>query len=204
MTPYADTDLERDMRAALDSGDPDRIDALGREVDQRDAEPAAVPLVSAALWYAQNGLPVFPLQPGSKVPMRGSRGCKDATTDAERIRAWWGANPDANIGLATGHLVDVVDIDGPAGQKSRAELWDSTFARIDAEAVAKVLTPRKGGMHLYVPATGDGNGAGLAPGVDYRGRGGYVVAPPSWTEQGSYRFLGDASALTALAAGGAA
>lgn len=199
MTPYDDTDLERDLRAALDVGDPERIGHLAREVDQREEAAASVPLVAAALWYAEHGLPVFPLQPGTKIPMKGSRGCKDATTDAAQIRAWWEVNLEANIGLATGHVVDVVDVDGPAGQKSRAELWDSTFARIDADAIAKVLTPRAGGMHLYVPATGDGNSAGLAPGVDYRGRGGYVVAPPSRTEVGAYRFLGDATGLTTLA-----
>jgi hypothetical protein len=45
-------------------------------------------------------------------------------------------------------------------------------------------------MHLYVPANpAVGNGAGLLPNVDYRGAGGYVVAPPSRTDVGSYRWL---------------
>lgn len=205
MTPYTDADLERDFRAALDVGDPERIDVLAREIDQQGKGAASVPLVAAALWYVENGLQVFPLQPGSKIPMKGSRGCKDATCDPEAVRAWWAANPDANIGLATGRLVDVVDIDGPTGQKSRTELWESTFARIDDDAVAKVLTPRPGGMHVYVPATGLSNAAGIVPGVDIRGAGGYVVAPPSVLDDrpgqhaGRYRFLGDALALVALA-----
>lgn len=189
MTPYTDTDLERDLRAALDVGDPERIGALAREVDQREKAAASVPLLAAALWYAEQGLPVFPLQPGTKIPMKGSRGCKDATTDADRIRAWWDATPEANIGLATGYVVDVVDIDGEAGQKSRAELWEA-FAEIDAENVGKVLTPSPGGMHIYVPADGTTNGTNLAPSVDYRGLGGYVVAPPSRTDAGSYSWLG--------------
>lgn len=190
MNPQDDTELEQAFRHALDVSDPERIGPLAREIDQRDKAAASVPLVAAALWYAENGLPVFPLQPGTKIPMRGSRGCKDATTDADRIRAWWEATPEANIGLATGHLVDVVDIDGAVGQKSRTQHWEDAFERIEGDMVAKVLTPRPGGMHLYVPATGDGNKAGLYPGIDYRGMGGYVVAPPSRTEQGSYRFLG--------------
>jgi hypothetical protein len=154
-------------------------------------EPREMPsLHSSALWYASVGLRVFPLQPGTKIPMRGSRGFKDATTDTDRINAWWTATPEANIGLATGHLVDVVDIDGAPGQKSRAEMWESTFERIDADSVAKTLTPRPGGMHIFVPSTGDRNGADIAPGVDYRGLGGYVVVPPSRTDVGTYRFLG--------------
>jgi len=44
--------------------------------------------------------------------------------------------------------------------------------------IGKVITPRCGD-HLYVRASGDGNTSGLLPGIDYRGRGGYVVAPPS-------------------------
>jgi hypothetical protein len=41
-----------------------------------------------------------------------------------------------------------------------------------------VYTPR-GGRHLYVAPSGDGNAANFRPGLDYRGAGGYVVAPPS-------------------------
>lgn len=200
MTPYSDDDAERNMREAIDSGDKARIDAAAYVIDQAEQAAEAVPLVAAALWYAEHGLAVFPLQPGAKIPLRGSRGCHDATTDPDQIRDWWATTPEANIGLATGGLVDVVDVDGAAGQKSRAELWETTFEQIDHDCLAKVLTPRPGGMHLYVPAVGGGNKAGIAPSVDIRGRGGYVVAPPSRTEVGTYRFLGtlDVDALEQL------
>ena len=56
--------------------------------------------------------------------------------------------------------------------------------------IAKVSTPRPGGMHLFVPAReGMGNKAHLLPGIDYRGLGGYVVGAPSVTDQGMYTFL---------------
>jgi hypothetical protein len=156
-----------------------------------DDPPRQLPtLLQSALWYAEQGLRVFPLTELSKVPRPGSRGCKDATSDPDQITTWWEAHPQANIGIATGHRVDVVDIDPPLGQKSRCDLWETVFATIDNDNLGKVLTPRPGGMHIYVPATGDGNRAGIAPGVDYRGAGGYVVAPPSVTSVGRYRWLG--------------
>jgi hypothetical protein len=48
---------------------------------------------------------------GSLVP----HGVKDATSNRARILAWWTRYPQANIGLATGHRFDVLDVDGPAG-----------------------------------------------------------------------------------------
>jgi hypothetical protein len=85
----------------------------------------------------------------------------------------WSWQPQANIGLATGFVVDVIDVDGPAGLQSLARMTSLP------SVVGIVSTPRAGGMHLYVPATGRGNRAGIAPAIDYRGLGGYVVAPPS-------------------------
>ena len=50
---------------------------------------------------------------GSLVP----HGVKDATTNRARILAWWTRHPQANIGLATGHRFDVLDVDGPTGAR---------------------------------------------------------------------------------------
>lgn len=189
------TGLEDQLAAAYAAGtDPTPLEAEVDRLDQAERRTTAT-LHQSALWYASVGLRVFPLSPGSKIPYRGSNGCLDATSNPDVITGWWDHSPDANIGIATGHLVDVVDIDGLPGQKSRARHWDDIFAQVDADAIAKILTPRPGGMHLYVPATGDGNKAGILPGIDYRGRGGYVVAPPSVITPthgtpGTYRFLG--------------
>lgn len=154
-------------------------------------------LLGAALYYAEQGLRVFPLSPGSKIPYRGSNGCLDASGNAEIIADWWERDPDSNIGIATGHLVDVVDYDGFEGQRSRAQHWDLTFGLIEAGNLGKVLTPRPGGMHLYIRATGRGNRANIAPKVDFRGLGGFAVAPPSVLDPyvgcpngGNYRWLG--------------
>lgn len=174
MKPYDDDTLEADLREAIDSGDRPRIETLGAQVDARQHRVAAG-LHAAALWYASIGLYVFPLTPGTKIPLPRTNGFKDATTDPEQITTWWAAAPDCNIGIATGHLVDVIDIDGPTGVRSWVDLLDEL-----PPTLGKVSTPRPGGNHLYVHAApGRGNKAGIFPGVDYRATGGYVVAPPS-------------------------
>lgn len=139
-------------------------------------------LASAALYYARHGIAVFPLKPGGKAPAT-AHGLHDATTDLEQVTSWWKSIPDANIGIRTGLRFDVVDIDGPAGFASLAELRD---AAVLPDVVGHVTTPR--GAHLYVPAAGRGNKAGVYPGIDYRGVGGYVVGPPSRSEGGTWRW----------------
>lgn len=132
-----------------------------------------------AAWYAAQGVPVFPLRPGHKKPLRGSHGVDDATTDAATVAAWWAQYPDANIGAATGVLFDCVDVDGPEGAASLDALYPEGWPA----TVALVRTPRPGGLHCYVPTMGApvkaGGRGGLPKGVDTRGAGGYVVLPPS-------------------------
>jgi len=185
MKPYTIDDAEADLRAAIDQNQPGAITGFGKIIDDLDVR-TTVTLHAAALWYASVGLHVFPLSPGSKIPFKGTGGFKDATTDPDQIHTWWSANPDANIGIATGHQVDVIDIDGLPGQLSRLAHWDILT---EIPTLGRVTTPRPGGMHLYVPATGRGNKAALLPGIDYRGAGGYVVAPPSTNDQGRYTWL---------------
>jgi len=158
------------------SNDWDLVAALEAELKALEV-PKKFDLLASALWYASVGLWVFPLQPGHKKPYRGSRGLKEDTTDPDLIRLWWSSRPTANIGIATGHRVDVIDIDGRKGVKS----WSDNDDMIaELTHLGHVATPRPGGTHIYMPAVeGRGNKAGLLPGIDYRGTGGYVVAPPS-------------------------
>jgi hypothetical protein len=109
---------------------------------------------------------------GSLVP----HGVKDATTNRARILAWWTRHPQANIGLATGHRFDVLDVDGPTGARVIQEL----AAAHDLHSSGPLVRTGGGGWHFYLRPTGLGNAhpRDLAQ-VDWRGRGGYVVAPPS-------------------------
>jgi hypothetical protein len=148
----------------------------------------------SALFYVRQGLKVLALSPGSKVPLGDRDGCcggshargsLDATADPAVVAGWWRQHPAANVGIATGHRVDVIDQDGHEGAVSwarigRAEAWPAV--------IGVACTPRSGGVHRYVAATGDGNGAKIAPGIDYRGVGGYVVAPPSIVDGTRYAW----------------
>jgi hypothetical protein len=138
-------------------------------------------LLDAALGYAQRGWLVLPLQERGKAPdgRLVPHGLKDASRDPARIRSWWRASPGANVGLRTGTTLDVVDLDGP-----RSLLEDHGTFRPGAV----VATGR--GWHYYFAASGLPNRTALVPGVDVRGVGGYVVAPPSLHPSGTrYCFV---------------
>jgi Bifunctional DNA primase/polymerase, N-terminal len=155
----------------------------------------------AALAYAQAGLPVLPLHtPVAKDrcscgqrdcdrvgkhprwhPRLISAGLHDASTDPARIDAWWSTWPTANVGLRTGVVCDVCDIDTPEGLRGVQHLLDDEMPTVRTGS---------GGYHVYVAPTGAGNRTRLLPGVDWRGAAGYVVAPPSLHASGErYRWI---------------
>lgn len=152
-------------------------------------------LLEAALSYVARGWPVFPCAVKEKVPhgKLAPHSFKNASTDPEIIRAWWKVEPEANIGLPTGLAFDVLDIDGPdaldalesVGGPAIVQEVDGLLVCADDVEGPTVSTPR--GWHCYVKPTGKGNTVNLGglAGVDWRGRGGYVVAPPSRKADGS-------------------
>lgn len=103
---------------------------------------------------------------------RTENGVKDATTDAETIKGWWSKWPDSNIGIATGNGLVVLDVDPRHG-------GDESIEDIEIPETVQVLTGG-GGRHYYFEYDGAiGNRTNIKPGLDIRGQGGYVVAPPS-------------------------
>lgn len=167
--------LTQQWLSAVENGDTHLEATLDAAITAYDH--AAPPrLGAAALIYADWGWPVFPLKAHSKQPAT-RHGFKNATTDRDRIAAYWKRKPDANIGLATGRAFDVIDIDPPEGTASYLALRagdDDIFPDIHGQ-----VTTAHGGIHFYVEPSGKGNKAGIRPGIDHRGIGGYVVAPPS-------------------------
>lgn len=142
-------------------------------------------LLHAALAYADLGYPVFPCVPGRKEPLT-KNGFHDATTNLDQIDAWWQRYPNANIAIATDGLL-VIDIDGPENQWL-AEDPD----RATALAIGCVSATPRGGKHYYFRQPADVSfrcqAGQLAPLVDVRAQGGYVLVPPSQVGGKAYHW----------------
>lgn len=168
------------------------------------ADPAALDCALAyaargwavlALWWGEDGICACPRgveceSPGKHpIAYIGRRaicpnGVKDATLDPERITQWWARVPDANVGIATGAASGLVALDSDprnGGDESLVMLENSLPDGLPD-------TPRSvtgsGGEHLLfrAPAGRVGNFKGKDwgfPGLDVKGDGGYIVAPPS-------------------------
>jgi hypothetical protein len=135
-------------------------------------------VLQTALALIQHSLAVFPCRPRTKWPAT-AHGCKDASTDPDVVRSWWAANPQFNIGIATGEVsnIFVADTDDSDGQEG--------LGRLEAQhgslpPTLQVCTAK--GMHYYFRWPGvlvRNSASKVAPKIDVRGAGGYVLAPPS-------------------------
>lgn len=146
--------------------------------------------LDAALEYADFGWHVFPCTPNDKLPLT-EHGFKEATTEVEVIKAWWKKWPTANLGVATGavskfFVVDVDVKDGAPGLSSLAEL-KRQYGDLPTTATTKTWS---GGNHfLFDYSPGIRNRAGILPGIDVRGDGGYIVVPPSQVNGHAYEWM---------------
>ncbi len=144
--------------------------------------PGATPtaIAVAALAYAARGWSVLPMQPHGKRPLVAWREFQQRIATAAEIERWFRRWPEANVGVVTGRIsgIVVIDVDLRHGGP------DSVAA---AEAAQGPLPPTVeaatggGGRHLYYahPGRALGNRVAVSPGIDVRGDGGCVVAPPS-------------------------
>src|SRR5712692_5206036 len=147
--------------------------------------------LAAALHYAARGWHVLPLQPGGKMPFGplAPRGLLDATTDTETIRHWWTTAPDANVGIRTGAVSGFVVLDVDPRHEGDDSLWELQGRHQRLPDTIMALTGG-GGSHWLFAHPGQGvvirnaTSLGGLPGLDVRGDGGYIVAPPSWHPNG--------------------
>lgn len=151
--------------------------------------PKPKSLLKAAHKFAAKGQPVFPCRTQGEKAKRPytKHGVDDASTDPAQILRWWKANPDAAVGLATGVKWDVLDVDTKNGIDGRVHL--PYLQRIGLlDGCKRVARTPSGGWHLYFKAApGNTNKANRDLGLDVRGLGGYVLAPPSYIETDEYR-----------------
>lgn len=140
-------------------------------------------IVAAALEYAGLGYRVFPIAEGGKTPAT-EHGCLDATSDEAVINAWWRRNPNYNIGVATDGLC-VIDVDGKNNpwlrEVDRGALWLGAVART-----------AHGGLHFWFRQNGSelrNTASKIAPQVDTRANGGYVIVWPSLVDGQRYEWI---------------
>jgi hypothetical protein len=165
---------------------------------------------AAALRYAERGWHVLPCHhitatgcscrrtdcssPG-KHP-RTASGFREATTSSGQVRQWWRRWPGANVGIRTGaqsRLV-VLDVDPDHGGVEALRSLIAQHGRLRPGLRARTGS---GGWHLYYAHPGESipNSAGrLGPGLDVRGDGGYVIAPPSNHRSGGAYIFNDEAA----------
>ncbi len=157
-------------------------------------------VLDAALAYAAHGWPVHPLYgPERRVPHPGKqpilgRWQEQATTDPDVISGWWERWPDSNVGLVTGPRsgLAVLDVDPRSGgTDSLAELEE----RVGALPGTVQSVTGGGGAHLVYRHPGapiKSRAHSLGRGLDVKGDGGQVVAPPSLHPSGRrYAWLGN-------------
>jgi hypothetical protein len=142
-------------------------------------EPASVanqdaskrsPRHEAARELAAQRVPVFPCIAGDKIPAT-EHGFQNASTDLEQIDLWW-AEADYNVAFSPEAAgLCVIDIDNE-------DTWKGLELEHGDVPTYAVRTP-SGGLHLYYRGSLPSSASKLGKGIDTRGRGGYVLVPPS-------------------------
>jgi len=134
-------------------------------------------LLSAALSYVKRGFSVIPIQAREKRPLIAWEEYQDRIATEEEIKTWWAKWPEANMGIVTGKIsgLVVIDLDSEEAKNKLKEMLPG----YDLMAVPRSRTGKGWQLFFKHPGTSIQNRAGIIPGLDVRGDGGYVVAPPS-------------------------
>lgn len=143
-------------------------------------------ILNAALEYASKGWSVIPISKNKQPLIKWKTATREELTNPDNIKKWWKQYPAANVAIVTGERsgglvvidLDIDDQKGIDGQKSLEDWCDQNYM-FCLDSSATVETGR-GGKHLYFQSDYKyHNQVGCLEGVDIRGEGGCVVAPPS-------------------------
>ncbi len=136
--------------------------------------------LDAAFAYLARGWSVIPLRPRDKRPLLPWEPFQHRAATVAELTAWRARWPEANLGVVTGAIsgLVVLDVDPAKGGLSSLAAVEATFGPLPA--TVRVRTGG-GGLHLCFRHPGHPVACAVAlrPGLDVRGDGGYVVAPPS-------------------------
>jgi len=136
--------------------------------------------IDTARRYLARGWSLLPLRSQDKRPLVAWEPLQSSHPSAEQVADWFGRWPDANIGIVTGEISNliVLDIDPKHGGDASLDRLERQFGQLPATIE---VTTGGGGHHFYFAHPGGliRSRSGLAQGVDLRGDGGYIVAPPS-------------------------
>lgn len=157
---------------------------------QRSSGSSSGVLTKAALDYGRLGWSVIPIEPREKHPLVRWQVYQHRHPAATEVADWFRRWPDANIAVITGVVsgLAVLDLDPRQGADASLEEFERKHGPIAQTVEART---GGGGRHLYFAHPGEmlRSQIGLAPGVDLRADGGYVVAPPSIHASGEgYRW----------------
>lgn len=135
--------------------------------------------ITFAKKYAEQGWQSFPIKERDKTPI--VKWADVATTEENMLVGWWDTMPEANIAIACGKRSGIVVLDVDAGHGGYESLT-VLFEKYGPLPTTPVSKTGSGGEHIFFkhPGIEIRNSAGkLGKGLDIRGDGGYVVAPPS-------------------------
>lgn len=144
--------------------------------------------LNTALILANAGLKVYPLTAGSKVPVKGSHGEHDATSDPETIKHWFNYDPNFNlaINLKTSSLA-VIDLDNHTKGTNGVNNWSRYLTQhgtdyVDSAKTYAEYTPQNG-LHMFYKVTQElpSEDIKLLPGVELLT--GKVTIAPSYINQ---------------------
>jgi len=133
--------------------------------------------LKAAIEYHKQGYHPIPIKQSDKRPYVEWEIYQKEQPLIDEIDEWWHKWPDANIGLITGEVTNlvVVDVDNKAGEDKIRELAPGL----------KPHTKSPHGYHFWFDYhPGLTNRAKVADGIDIRTGGGYIIAPPGRNENG--------------------
>jgi Bifunctional DNA primase/polymerase, N-terminal/Primase C terminal 2 (PriCT-2) len=165
---------------------------------------AAPDALTAALGYAKRGWAIFPVPPGTRKSQKSakssSRRLWGMTSDPVEIESDFRQWPDAGVGIPTGEVnsffvveADTLEghnVDGLASLKAleaeHGQLPETLMVESPTGSVHRYFNwPKTPGMDIR------NSGSKLGPGIDVKGNGGMVIAPPTKTKKGVYRWVND-------------